>query len=256
MTAPEMVRPLALSAEGGESLPVSFKARTKRVASPFFQMDERGTLAAVRGVGETGRVTILPMDLKCVIKVVTLLDQESDDLSDFRTTFFDADNGEAVEHKRFDLPSMQGITTFEELTATLTDIVLDYANNTQSYGLTADDLIWVTASHIPESEMPLVKIFSGTVAGGAGDIVFDISSGGDAQFSEIEGVVVYTEDVSSDWLFGTRTVAGDLKSVTVNMKRQQFSGITVVGIPVLGSVAINNAPNGTAAKLIVMGKKA
>jgi hypothetical protein len=102
---------------------------------------------------------------------------------------------------------------------------------------------------------------SAVVTGGAGNATFyvtsDLTSSGTARATaiDLDTVMVRTEDNTQQYTFGTVT-SPNVKTVIVNVFRQVFSGIVVLSLNVLGSVASNAAPNGTVVKMTLDGDAA
>lgn len=97
-------------------------------------------------------------------------------------------------------------------------------------------------------------IATGTVSGG--NVIFDITSGGNAVFTEIFEDSIRLEFIDSTRVHshGEPVISGDKKQITMPITRQSFSGVTVLSVTVLGSVTMSAAPNGTVVKLFVKGK--
>ena len=95
---------------------------------------------------------------------------------------------------------------------------------------------------------------TGTVTSGVAS--FNITdSDGDAIFASIinSGVKFTVFDADNTYSFGVPVIADDLKTVTVTVKRRQFTGVTVLGIGVLGTQTMADAPNGTVVNAVILG---
>jgi hypothetical protein len=109
----------------------------------------------------------------------------------------------------------------------------------------------------PKTGDTIEWIDSVTVSGG--NAVFyltsDHTSTGTAICSAIfpVGVDVHTVDSSASFARGVATVAGNLKSVTVPVNKQILTGVVVLSINVLGSVAYSATPNGTVVNATIIG---
>lgn len=123
--------------------------------------------------------------------------------------------------------------------------------NAAGYVVTSADISWQDAALLKKS------VYKATVAGGAGVATFYTDSNGDGTGTALHpnltadlctGVV---DGVSDQYAPQTPVVASDKKSVTVNFKKLTASGVTVVGITVVGSLTYANAANGLVAKLVV-----
>lgn len=107
------------------------------------------------------------------------------------------------------------------------------------------------------------KFFKASVAGGAGDVVFYTDTNGDgtgtALYSGLtaDDLSCFIDGVSDQYAFPTITVAGNKKSVTVNVKRQNFTTgnvlLNLLGalVTALTGVTYVNAVNGIAVKMII-----
>lgn len=98
------------------------------------------------------------------------------------------------------------------------------------------------------SGIPRVALVSGTVAGGSGEVSIDISS---YQFDGISHVVWEGIDDSKVFTFGN--LSSSTSEISATVKSQVFTGVSVLSINVLGSVAQNNAANGTQVRALVVG---
>lgn len=101
------------------------------------------------------------------------------------------------------------------------------------------------------------KVFTATVAGGAGDAVFYATDtglvGGTALFSSILAINARFDSGNPNLGNDKPVVSNGNKTVTIACKQQTFSGVTVLGINVLGSNTVGVAPNGTALTITVTG---
>lgn len=88
-----------------------------------------------------------------------------------------------------------------------------------------------------------------TVSGGSGNATIDISSYG---FTEVIDVDWDSLDNTVVQEFGNETKS--TSSVSANVKRQEFTGVSVLGLNVLGSVQMNNAPNGAIVRATIIGR--
>lgn len=102
--------------------------------------------------------------------------------------------------------------------------------------------------------MPTTKTWSGTTVSGVCTIYLTNNGlvGGTAFYASIESIIAAF--VGNDTNLGkSYTISGDLKTLTITCTQQSFNGITVVGIPVLGSITVAAVPNGTQLKALVHG---
>ena len=100
---------------------------------------------------------------------------------------------------------------------------------------------------------PIEFVATGTVSGG--NVVFDITSGGNAVFSQVftDSISLEFTDSAGVYAHGTPVVSGDRKTLTIPITKQVFAGVVVLSITVLGSVNMNAAPNGTIVKVRILG---
>lgn len=119
--------------------------------------------------------------------------------------------------------------------------------------------VWMDAGHDVTNQIATVaalyrgKPFSVTTTSGSVVIYLTDTGlvGGNPLFSSID--YVHLDFVSNDPNFGKSYVLSGV-TLTITAVKQSFSGVTVVGINVLGSVAIAAAANGTALTVLVQGK--
>ncbi len=96
--------------------------------------------------------------------------------------------------------------------------------------------------------------YTATISGGTAVIYLTDNGlvGGNALFSSVD--YVHLDFISNDPNFGkSYTLSGDLKTLTVTAVKQVFSGVTVLGINVLGAVTVSAAVNGTQLSVLVQG---
>lgn len=101
-----------------------------------------------------------------------------------------------------------------------------------------------------------VKIYGETVSITSGSAVIyltdDHTSGGSALFTEVNYVDLNINDSAN--IYGrSYTLSGDLKTLTVSVTKQTFTGITLLSTPILGSVTLSAAPNGLSVNVKVEG---
>lgn len=97
--------------------------------------------------------------------------------------------------------------------------------------------------------------FTGTVTTG-NCVIFITDSGlvgGNALFVSIQNIQPSFDVANPNDAFSKPVVSNSNKTLTTNCQRQTFTGVTVVGINVLGSVGLGNTPNGTALSFLVHG---
>jgi hypothetical protein len=87
-----------------------------------------------------------------------------------------------------------------------------------------------------------------TLAGGSGVgvcyLTDDGTATGNALFTLVTNIDFQVNGTSMFPGYGW-TISPDLKTLTITASQQSFTGITVVGIPVLGSRSVIAVPNGT-----------
>lgn len=102
--------------------------------------------------------------------------------------------------------------------------------------------------------------YPATTAGGVGNAVFYATdtglSTGNALYAQIDFVIAFPTIANPNIACGKWTQSTDLKTITIPCMTQIFTGITVVGINVLGSVAVGTTANGVAITALVQGKLA
>lgn len=140
---------------------------------------------------------------------------------------------------------------------------------TQALSLAGDTAAVSTAEAYTDSKIPktyvngtlktsqrLRWVDSTTTSGGNATfyITSDRTSSGTARATaiDIDSVVPVTTDGTAQYAFGVAT-SPTVKSVVIPILKQAFSGISVVGINVLGSVTNSAAPDGTAVKVTLDG---
>lgn len=95
------------------------------------------------------------------------------------------------------------------------------------------------------------QMFTGTTT--SGSVTFYMTNGGTSGGTALcttspYNITPFVDDPSN--IFGASTsVNMGAKSITVTVNQRNFAGITVVGIPVLGSTSLASAPNGTMVRL-------
>lgn len=96
-------------------------------------------------------------------------------------------------------------------------------------------------------------MFTGTLT--SGTVVFYMTNGGLVGGTGLctaspQNVTIFVNDPSN--IYGSSyAVINSNKTLTVTVNQRNFAGITVVGIPVLGSTSIGSAPNGTPVQVSV-----
>lgn len=140
---------------------------------------------------------------------------------------------------------------------------------TQALSLQSDMAAVATAEAYTDSKIPktyvngtlkttqrLRWVDSTTTSGGNATfyITSDKTSSGTARATaiDIDSIVPVTTDGTSQYAFGVVT-SPTVKSVVIPILKQAFSGVSVVGINVLGSVTNSAAPDGTAVKVTLDG---
>lgn len=83
----------------------------------------------------------------------------------------------------------------------------------------------------------------------------DFTSSGNALFTTVykDTAQFWVEDTANAHFFGGYTLSGDNKTLTITSKTRTFTGVTVLGVDVLGSTAITNSSNGTVVRLAIWG---
>lgn len=108
------------------------------------------------------------------------------------------------------------------------------------------------------SDMDSIIEYSNSGTTTSGSITFyltqDATASTTALFTQ-EPMVMIRDINDSNGLYGKGwSMSGDYKSLTITVTRQAFTGITVLGIPVLGSVTLSAAVNGTEVSIYAIGK--
>jgi len=134
-----------------------------------------------------------------------------------------------------DATEAQDATTFQQVTLAIASAVTGI--NSSLSGLPTTWKNGVTKNNVGFS------ILTGTITSGTftGSIA---NASNVALFSEVLAVIVDINS-STNIFSDSQSVAGDLKSVTITAKQQTFTGVTILGINVLGQQVLSNAPNGT-----------
>lgn len=96
--------------------------------------------------------------------------------------------------------------------------------------------------------VPKFAAVSGNVNGGS--VTLDVSAAGFTNLTQA-GCQFRVNDDDEQYSFEVTALSNT--SVTVSVKRRQFTGITVVGIGVLGSTTMATAPNGVTVHLLAVG---
>lgn len=100
--------------------------------------------------------------------------------------------------------------------------------------------------------------FTATVAGGAGNAVCYLTDsglvGGSQIFSSVEVVMASFDIADPNYDNQKPVISNSNKTCTIYCVKQTFTGITLLSTPILGSVAIAAAPDGTVLSLLVTGK--
>jgi hypothetical protein len=101
---------------------------------------------------------------------------------------------------------------------------------------------------------PIVETFNGVVAGGAGNVVFylttDGTSTGTALYTNVNYVLPVVNDSTTNYTYGW-TISTDKKTLTINVKATPALAISLLGLTLLGVPA--NASNGTSVNCLVVG---
>lgn len=99
--------------------------------------------------------------------------------------------------------------------------------------------------------------FSATTASGAGNAVFFATDsglvGGTALFASIQSIQAVVDVADPNVAIAKPVVSNSNKTITINCQKQTFNGVTVLGISVLGSNTVANAPNGVVLSVLIHG---
>lgn len=171
-------------------------------------------------------------------------------------------SGAILDTENHDLGST-GFTGPADFQAAAAAAILSYASGA-GYSITAaginspiDSLMYAAGvakyAYVPITAAP-------AVAGGAGVARFFIDTNGDGTGTapaevfapSVQAVVV---NATGAYVMTAVTVDTNRKYIDVTMKALTFSGITVVGIPVLGSQSLVAAANGVVVNCLVFVKK-
>lgn len=148
-----------------------------------------------------------------------------------------------------------GDYTPEHIRAKIVEKILDYSTLNE-LGIAEEDIVFLTAPLEVEGERAMVKLHSGTVAGGAGAVSIDISAD---DFAHVDSVIWEADDATVLYSFGSK--ASSVSAVSCVVKRQTFASgnalLNLLGgiISVLTGVTQQNASNGTTVKATVIGRK-
>ena len=103
----------------------------------------------------------------------------------------------------------------------------------------------------------LIWTDSVTTSGGSAafNLTNDHTSTGTAMFSTVALNSVDANFIDSSGVYqkGSPSLSANKKVLTIPLTKQAFTGVTVLSINVLGSVANNSIPDGVTVKLFVMG---
>lgn len=105
---------------------------------------------------------------------------------------------------------------------------------------------------------PVVSLpYSAVTASGAGNAVFFSTDsglvGGNAIFVTIQHIQASLDVADPNVAFGKPVVSNSNKTVTTNVQKQTFNGITLLSTNIIGSNTIAAAPNGVALTFLVHG---
>lgn len=157
--------------------------------------------------------------------------------------------------------SKASVTSSGSWRAPLTAAINDFCDNNDC---TRPENIWIAFDGEPgTTPVTKKKFFNATVSGGAGNVTFYTDTNGDgtgtALYSSLStaDLTCFVDGVSDQYAFPSISVAVDKKSVTVNVKKQNFSSgnvlLNLLGAltSVLTGVTYVNAANSLNVKMII-----
>lgn len=107
------------------------------------------------------------------------------------------------------------------------------------------------------TNMKQTMLFNVQISGGAGNVVFyptdDGTPTGVALFSSIDYVQPLIDVPDPLKAFGRPVVSNGRRTVTINVKQSQQNLVSILGISVIGSTTLANAPDGTALTVLIAG---
>lgn len=214
------------------------------IKSPYFDLPAMAVCRCQKcqNGSRAGRITILILK---IMHVDAYILQPYIGSSMLALTAFVA-GGSLVELATTITVSYPNPFTQDSLNAALEAAVNTYASG---QGYIVDNLFGIRSSK--------QKFFKASVAGGAGVATFYTDTNGDgtgtALYANLTADMLsfFVDGVADQYAFPTITVAGNKKSVTVLTQKLGFSGVTILGINALGTVAYANAANGVAVKMII-----
>ena len=89
-------------------------------------------------------------------------------------------------------------------------------------------------------------------------ITNDRTSGGTAMATALYADTIQVNYIDSSGVYstGTPVVSGDFKTVTIPISKQSFTGLTVLGLNVLGAASQGSIPDGVKVKMQIIGAAA
>lgn len=162
------------------------------------------------------------------------------------TAYTARDYRQAIVDKIQDYATLQGWTLTNGIvspTYGISDIVAIMGDELAPVAFSGD---YEDLDNLPT--MIKTKLVTGTVSGGSGVASIDISAHG---FAHVEHVIWEPVDDTAVYTFGS--LSSGTSTVSATVKKQTFTGVSVLGINVLGTVAQTNAPNSTAVRALVIG---
>lgn len=145
------------------------------------------------------------------------------------------------------------VDTYAEMDNTMPDNSIFYVKATKRlYQLTSSTFYPLNAGSLMASLM-----FTASVAGGVGDVVFYATDDGlitgNALFASIQSVQPFFDVADPLKALSKPVVSNSNKTITTNCKLSQQNLVTILGISVIGSTTLTNVANGTALTFLVHG---
>lgn len=145
------------------------------------------------------------------------------------------------------------VTTFAEMDNTMPDDSIFYVKNLKRLY----QLMSGTFYPLSSGSLNATLMFIGTIAGGAGNVVFyttdDGLIGGNALFSSVASIIPMFDVADPLKAFSKAVVSNGTKTITTNCKLTQQNLVTILGISVIGSTTLANAPDGVTLTFLVTG---
>lgn len=145
------------------------------------------------------------------------------------------------------------VTTYAEMDNTMPDDSIFYVKNLKRLYQLSSSVFYPLSS----GSLNALLVFTGTISGGAGNIVFYATDnglvGGNALFSSIVSIQPILDIADPLKAFSKPVVSNGTKTITTNCKISNQNLVTILGISVVGSTTLANAPDSTALTFLVTG---